>query len=227
MTKVDPKKLVADNDELQDQICNKCGALIVRDYETNEPHCNCQSKEEEAAQIAAALQERKEKTSAQPAPRPVPENVAPIAEEPVDEPDPAEVAPQGEMPRFSAKIALQTLKGAPSPEQIDSFKQQWGKIYTLPFDVDEIYIWRYMNYREWQILQTNEGLVKDETKFQEQVVMRAVLWPKIGPVELNTCRAGLIQTLFGVIMRGSYFLNPDDAVMLVEELQALTRISVL
>ena len=221
MNKTNPEELVADSKQLQDQICNKCGALIVRDLETGEMLCNCQSKEEEAAQIAAAMQERKERTPVQSVARPVPQNVASIAAEPAPASsgeNPADAAPQGKMPVFSAKIALQTLPGAPSQEQIDAWKAERGKIYSFPFDTDEIYIWRPMLYREWEMLKTNEALVQDETKFQEQVVMRAVLWPKIGPVELNMSRAGMVQTLFSVIMQGSYFLHPDFAVNLVEEL---------
>jgi hypothetical protein len=220
---VDPKELVSGDEQFQDQICDKCGALIVMDMETGEPLCNCISEAEMAAQVAAAREAQKNAAPAQPqspAPRPQPKNVPPVeAAPPAAEGDnPADVAPQQEMPVFSAKDALRAIPGAPAQEQIDAWKQEFGAVYTFPFDTKEIYIWRPMRRREWQMLQSNEALVKEEAKFQEQVVMRSVLWPKIGPVELNLSRAGLIQTLFSVIMQGSYFLHPDFAITLVEEL---------
>jgi hypothetical protein len=218
MNKVDPKEFIDENEELQDQICSECNTLIVKDLETGERLCNCNAKAEEAAQLAAAMKERRQTAPAQPAARPVPENTAPLPEQPVIEEDPADAVPQEEMPVFSAKDALRAIPGAPEQEQINAWKQEWGKIYTFPFDSTEIYIWRPMRRREWQMLQANEALVKEEAKFQEQVVMRSVLYPQIGPVELNLSRAGLVQTLFSVIMQGSYFLHPDFAITLVEEL---------
>ena len=221
--KVNPKDLVAGDEQLQDQICKDCGALIVMDMETGEPLCNCTAQAEMAAQVAAARKAQKDAAPAEQAPRPQPKNIppvdsAPVAEAPIEEPDPASAAQEQEMPVFSAKDALRAIPGAPSQEQIEAWKQEWGSVYTFPFDSKEIYIWRPMRRREWQMLQSNEALIKEEAKFQEQVVMRSVLWPKIGPVELNLSRAGMIQTLFSVIMQGSYFLHPDFAITLVEEL---------
>ncbi len=223
MEKVDPKKLVAGDDKFEDQICKDCNTLIVADMETGEKLCNCSLEADRAAQIAAAVREQRqavrEAQPAQPAPMPVPKNIPPVempAEVPQQEAE--DVAPQEEMPVFSAKDSLRTIPGAPSQEQIDAWKQEFGPIYTFPFDTKEVYIWRPMRRREWQQLQSNEALVKDEAKFQEHVVVRSVLWPAFGPVELNMSRAGLVQTLFSVIMQGSYFLHPDFAITLVEEL---------
>ena len=64
----------------------------------------------------------------------------------------------------------------------------------------------------------SDGLANDEAKFQEHVVLKAILWPQLDPVQLSLVRAGLIPTLFGVIMHGSYFFSPDFALSLVREL---------
>lgn len=222
MKKVDPKELVAEDKKLQDQICKDCGALIVMDMETGLPLCNCEAEAERVAQIAAAREAQKQAApagaaaAAAPVQRPVPKDVPPVEVAPTN--DAADVAPQQEMPVFSARDALRAIPGSPTQEQIDAWKMEFGAVYTFPFDTREIYIWRPMRRREWQMLQGNEALVKEEAKFQEQVVMRAVLYPAIGPVELNISRAGLVQTLFSVIMQGSYFLHPDFAITLVEEL---------
>jgi hypothetical protein len=216
--KVNPEEFVTDNEQLEDQICEGCGTLVVRDLETGERICNCAAKAEEVALIAKAREQQKQAQAVAPQPRPVPQNVAPVeTSAPVVVPE-TPAAPEGEMPVFNSRDALRAIPGAPSQEQIDVWKQEFGAIYTFPFDTKEIYIWRPMRRREWQMLQSNEALVKEENKFQEQVVVRAILWPKMGPVELNLSRAGLVQTMFSVIMQGSYFLHPDFAISLVEEL---------
>ena len=213
--KVDPKDLVASDADVQDQICQKCGALVIEQFnpetKTTDKICNCGSEAEMAAKIAAAREVRNVQG------KPAEAVVEPIpAQEPA--PSAADVAPQDSAPMFNVKDALMSLPGAPSQEQIDAWKRDFGSIYMFPFDTREIYVWRPIRRREWEMLQTNEKLVQQENKFQEQIVMRTVLWPKIGPVELNMSRAGLVQTLFSVIMQGSYFLHPDFAVTLVQEL---------
>jgi len=212
--KVDPNEFVADNEQLEDQICEGCGTLVVKDLQTGERICNCAAKEEEAALIAQARE--RQKLAQAPKPKPMPNKVAP-SEVPTEAPADPEVAEQ-EMPVFNSRDALKAIPGAPGQDQIDAWKQEFGSIYTFPFDTKEIYIWRPMRRREWQMLQANEALVKEEAKFQEQVVVRSILWPKMGPVELNMSRAGLVSTMFSVIMQGSYFLHPDFAISLVEEL---------
>jgi hypothetical protein len=218
---VDPNELVADDKKFQDQVCKKCNALVVKDMETGEVFCNCTVQADMAAQVARARSQAQQDAAARsappkPQPKSIPQASPPVA--PTAEGAPEDVAPQQEMPMFSAKDALRAIPGAPSEEQIQAWKNEFGKIYTFPFDTTEIYIWRPVFYREWQMFKSEEALVKEEAKFQEQVVARVVLWPKIGPVELNISRAGLVPTLFNVIMQGSYFLHPDFAITLVEEL---------
>jgi len=115
---------------------------------------------------------------------------------------------------------LAQIPGAPSQQQINAWKQQFGKVYVFPVDMKEMYIWRPLRRREWQAIQAagSDGLANDEAKFQEHVVLKAILWPQLDPVQLSLVRAGLIPTLFGVIMHGSYFFSPDFALSLVREL---------
>jgi hypothetical protein len=117
-----------------------------------------------------------------------------------------------------AKEVLAGLNGAPPAKQIEDWKAQYGKVYTLHLDREEIYVWRYLNRAEWQALKTNEELVRNEDKFQEYVVQRACLWPRLDAISLASSRAGLVNTLFSVILQGSYFMSPEVALTLVEEL---------
>jgi hypothetical protein len=119
---------------------------------------------------------------------------------------------------FSAKEALKLIPGAPVQAQIDAWKSQFGAVYSLPFSDREIFLWRPLNRFEWQQFVKNEALVKDEQKFQEQIVTRAVLYPKLDAMGINQTRAGTIQTLYQIIMQGSYFISAELAINMVEEM---------
>jgi len=150
------------------------------------------------------------------------ENGPSFEEVPLPKPEsrvaPAPVATSPLSPPSTTKEMLQRLPGAPSNSQIENWKATYGKAYVLPLDRDEVYVWRYLNYQEFKKLRSNKVIAESEEKFQEHIVMTAVLWPTIGPVELATSRAGLIPTLFGVIMKGSFFLDTEIALGLIDEL---------
>jgi len=186
---LDPQDLVSDAMDFPTEVCNKCGSFIV--ITPAGPECDCSR----AALLAQA-------------------KAAKVAEK-VPEAPPAAQQPQ---PAPTPKEALTSLPGAPTEEQIALWKTQCKAVYLFPLDNKEIYVWRPLIYREWQQLKSNEELVKNETKFQEHVVMRAVLWPKLDVLTINASRAGLVQTLFSLIMQGSYFLAPELAINLVTEL---------
>lgn len=103
----------------------------------------------------------------------------------------------------------------PSDEQIALWKEQFGECYLMSFDPRESYVWRPVTRIEYKtILQS----AKDDAHFMEMVVQRCVLWPEIDVAKLTSGKAGTIPTLHGVIMEGSNFLDPDQAVMLVRRL---------
>lgn len=213
-------EMVDDNSQLQDQICPKCNSLVVRDPATKEFVCNCFGEQEFAAQIAAARNIARNQPMTK-----IESEVPQIKLPPMPEPDmempesvPTASTAQEQAPMFVAKEALKKMPNAPSQDQIAAWKQQFGKIYTFSFDTDEIYVWRPIFRREWQNLQTMEALARDEGKFQEHFVMKTVLWPTLGPVEINASRAGMVPTLFQIIMQGSGFLPIDLAVNLIQEL---------
>lgn len=106
-------------------------------------------------------------------------------------------------------------KEGPSDEQIAIWKEQFGEVYLISFDLDENYVWRPIKRLEYKnIIQQ----AKDDAHYQEMLVQRCVLWPQVGPEILTGGKAGTIPTLHAVIMEGSNFLEPDQAVMLVRKL---------
>lgn len=106
-------------------------------------------------------------------------------------------------------------KKGPSDEQINMWKDQFGEVYLMSFDLNDNFVWRPVTRLEYKnIVQT----AKDDAHYQEMLVQRCVLWPQIGPEHLTGGKAGTIPTLHSVIMEGSNFLEPDQAVMLVRKL---------
>lgn len=123
---------------------------------------------------------------------------------------------------FSAKQLLMELPDAPSQEQIDVWKERWGPVYVFPFDHRTVYVWRPLSRLEFHKLRESLSGITDEQQFhvklQEYVVMRSVLWPKLEATSLSTARAGLVDTMFGVIMNGCWFFDANLAAQMVEEL---------
>jgi len=153
------------------------------------PICNCTLKKEQPAPV----EEKKEAAPSEPK--------------------------QEETPVFDFRGAISKMSGAPSEAQIQQWKSRHGAVYSFAFDTTrDLFIWRPIVRSEWAALRNNAAVAQDEEKFQEQVVVRCVLWPAIGPVELKMMRAGLIPTLFNVIAHGSYFLPLEFALSRVGEL---------
>lgn len=112
---------------------------------------------------------------------------------------------------------LKGINGAPKSEMIENWKKIHGDIYVLPLDIKEMYIWRPLRKLEYDNI-INSEVAKNDASFREAVVLRALLWPKLMPEQLAASRAGLTDTLFQVIMQGSYFLTPEFALSLVQKL---------
>lgn len=142
--------------------------------------------------------------------------VTDVAQE--EQPAAQEAVSEPEQQLFPGKALLQNLPGAPNEKTLDVWRQEFGRIYMMAFDTTDLYIWRPLRFAEYRSLQANKALMENEMKFQEQIVVRCVLWPRLGPEELSMSRAGLISTLFNVIMQGSYFIAPEIALQLVTEL---------
>lgn len=109
----------------------------------------------------------------------------------------------------------ETRTTGPKDDEIAHWKERYGEIYLMSFDPEDQYVWRPITRLEYKnIIQQ----AKDDAHYMEMVVQRCVLWPPIGVENLAGGKAGTIPTLHAVIMEGSNFLEPDQAVMLVRKL---------
>lgn len=137
---------------------------------------------------------------------------------PEEEQTPQDENPEEEQQAEGPDIVMKAFddnKRKPAQSQIDAWKQQFGEVFLIAFDEDEMYVWRPINRLEYkQMIQT----VQNEAAFQEGIVQKCVLWPDIGPEWLSAGKAGTIPTLHAVIMEGSNFLEPAMAVTLVRKL---------
>jgi len=129
----------------------------------------------------------------------------------------ADVLTEEQEPAVDVKAMLAGLPSGPQAEQIDAWKAQHGEVYILPLDVTEMYVWRPLRHLEYKTMLKGD-MAKDDESFREAVVLRSLLWPQLTPNQVAATRAGLMDTLFQVIMQGSYFLNPDLALQLVQKL---------
>lgn len=136
---------------------------------------------------------------------------------PGDEPEAQDENPEEEKkPRVDPIMeSWSARKQGPADEQIEMWKEQFGEVYLMSFDLNDNFVWRPLKRLEYKNLLQE---AKDDAHYQEMVVQRCVLWPQIGPEHLTGSKAGTIPTLHSVIMEGSNFLDPDQAVMLVRKL---------
>lgn len=140
------------------------------------------------------------------------ETFAPIEEHPPQDESPEEKEAEG------PDIVMQAFDdkdNRPPQADIDAWKQQFGEVFLIAFDEDDMYVWRPINRLEYKQLIQN---VQNEAAFQEAIVQKCVLWPNVGATWMSGGKAGTIPTLHAVIMEGSNFLEPAMAVTLVRKL---------
>lgn len=108
-------------------------------------------------------------------------------------------------------------------EKLEGWKKQFHDIYFLksPFR-DQAFIFRPISRSEWRELRSNikgDASNIDEI-LQEKLVMQCVLFPKIGPMDLESpvLRAWTVDTLVSQIKLVSDFLPDAVAVELITRL---------
>ncbi|MHA2064313.1 MAG: hypothetical protein ACXABY_08030 [Candidatus Thorarchaeota archaeon] len=114
---------------------------------------------------------------------------------------------------------LSSMPNGPTKEQLQQMKLDWPEVFFLPLRDEEVYIYRYLNNLEWRTqLLTQERLVENQDALKDAVIQRCVLWPRLSPQEWATRQAGLKDLLYEVVMKSSYFIEPEQAMALVMRL---------
>ena len=125
---------------------------------------------------------------------------------------------------------LELLEGEdnpPSSEKIESWKATYGKngIHVMAFGGGDVYIYHHLTRGEWKKIKEVMNRMKDsenadevEEKLKEKVVLYCVLWPSIDEHWLDYCKAGILDSLYQMILLNSGFLTPQQAMLLTTQL---------
>lgn len=110
---------------------------------------------------------------------------------------------------------LAVFPGAPSKDQLETWKQQFGETFCSGFSETELFIWRALNRREYVQLQKQlrtppqQGVEPmNELDYEDMVVATCVLWSSVPDV---TRKGGSISTLSEQILMNSNFMPPQMA----------------
>jgi len=115
--------------------------------------------------------------------------------------------------------------GAPNMKQVELLKQRYGQngVHVCALGEGDVYIFTYLRRGQWKKIQeyvnkaaqTEAFAGKADEMLREKVLQSAVIWPKVdNPEFLYNSRAGVMDTLYEMVMLHSYFLNPQQAVAL-------------
>ena len=122
---------------------------------------------------------------------------------------------------------LKNEENAPSEEVITAWKDRYGKsgIHLMAFGEGEVYIYHHLTRGEWKKLkalmaklQQSENADEIEEKLKEKVVLHCILWPGVDDTWLDRCKAGVIDSLYQMILLNSGFLTPQQAMLLTTQL---------
>ena len=140
--------------------------------------------------------------------------------------EPVVMKSQEEIIREQIMELLSKSNGAPNEAQIAALKRQYGDngVHVVALGEGDVYIFTHLRRGQWKkiqevvakMAQTEAFGGKADDALKEKVIQRCVLWPQgiDGETFLYNSRAGVIDTLFELIMLHSYFLTPQQAMQL-------------
>jgi hypothetical protein len=113
---------------------------------------------------------------------------------------------------------LKGVEGAPSPADIEKWKQTFGEVFVSGFSETELFVWRTVARREYveiqkRLVQAQGDPLADPEK---ELVDLCVLWAS-NRSTLDT-KAGSVSTLYEQIMTNSNFMPPAMASVFVAKL---------
>ena len=140
-----------------------------------------------------------------------------------------EEAPKEEAPQMKDQI-LQLLEGeedAPSEEMISAWKEKYGKngLHVMAFGEGDVYIYHHLTRGEWKKIKDLMNKLRGssdsdevEEKLKEKVVLYCTLYPSVNEQWLEYCKAGVLDSLYQMILLNSGFLTPQQAMLLTTQL---------
>ncbi len=116
-------------------------------------------------------------------------------------------------------ILLELQKIGVDEDQYEVFKNRYGNVYFsfIHEDSDIVFLWKKLNRGEYKQIAESGAMAKDMS-YQEAVIRKCVLAPKVDPGFITSSDAGIIPTLFSQIMYRSGFIPEHQALMNIVEL---------
>lgn len=173
---------------------------------------NFEIEKEKPMDLEKELEALAKKTEPKEAPEPVVEETG--------------VEPQADL-KDQIMALLQNEEGAPNEETITAWKDHYGKsgVHVMAFGEGEVYIYHHLTRGEWKKLKELMARLQEssngdeiEEQLKEKVVMHCVLWPSVDNQWLDKCKAGVVDSLYQMILLNSGFLNPQQAMLLTTQL---------
>lgn len=107
-----------------------------------------------------------------------------------------------------------------SQGQVNQWKREFGQIYLLPLDDDDIYIYRPVRSIEFTnlLLRMRNNPSANENASDMELIKLCLIYPKLDPLAFNALPAGLVGTLRLGIQRVSRFLSEEEVAQLTMRL---------
>lgn len=122
---------------------------------------------------------------------------------------------------------LATDPNSPSLEEIEGWKDQYGQngLHVMSFGDSDNYIYHHLTRGEWKKikdvmkrLRDSENAEELEEKLKEKVVCNCIVWPVADSEWLDNSKAGVVDSLYQMILLNSGFLTPQQAMLLTTQL---------
>ena len=123
---------------------------------------------------------------------------------------------------------LKKSAGAPKDSQIAQWKAQHGQngVYAIGMGEGDVYVFTHLKRGQWKKIQqimskmqTSDESFDAEDEMKKKVVQYCVLWPQPLPLEFfYNSRAGVLDAIYQSILLNSYFLSPQQTMMLTTQL---------
>lgn len=139
-----------------------------------------------------------------------------------------ETAGTGDSIKDQVMDLLQKAHGAPSQAQINAWKAQHGQngVYAIGMGEGDVYVFTHLKRGQWKKIQEVMSKMSQadesfdtEDEMKKKVVQYCVLWPNPLPLEFfYNSRAGVLDAIYQSILLNSYFLSPQQTMMLTTQL---------
>ena len=227
---ITPDQIFEHMDDLNEEIAESWDQEEAAELMKNDPTFESSESDKEVTMEEVDIEEQlaKEAAAAEAILKKAQEEQKAKLEEQAEEVEQEDLSP-AEQQRLAILDLLSRVKGAPDARGIAALKAKHGEngVKVLALGEDDVYMFTYLKRGQWQHIQkviqaaaSSDLNANPDEMLKEKVIQYTVLWPKgvSSPEFLFNSRAGVIDTLYQTILLNSYFLSPQQAMMLTTQL---------